>query len=59
MGTYTLSEGYGDALYKKAQVVRKKVQSQMQEVLSHGGGKGFDLLLTPTAPTPAYQADRA
>ncbi len=63
MGTYTLSEGYGDALYKKAQVVRKKVQSQMQAALregrGEGEGEGFDLLLTPTAPTPAYAAARA
>ena len=54
MGTYTLSEGYGDALYKKAQVVRKKVQGEMQEKLNT-----FDLLLTPTAPTPAYRANKA
>ncbi|QDZ21009.1 subunit A of glutamyl-tRNA(Gln) amidotransferase [Chloropicon primus] len=52
MGTYTLSEGYGDALYKKAQVVRKKVQGDMLAQL----GK-HDVLLTPTAPTPAYRAD--
>jgi aspartyl-tRNA(Asn)/glutamyl-tRNA(Gln) amidotransferase subunit A len=53
MGTYTLSEGYGEALYKKAQVVRKKVQTEMLERL-----QSFDLLLTPTAPSPAYEANR-
>ncbi len=54
MGTYTLSEGYGEALYKKAQVVRKKVQNEMLETL-----KSFDIILTPTAPTPAYRAEEA
>ena len=54
MGTYTLSEGYGDALYKKAQVVRKRVQSEMLAKLGQ-----YDVLLTPTAPTPAYAMDQA
>merc|ERR1711934_628906 len=53
MGTYTLSEGYGDALYKKAQVVRKRVQSEMLAKLGQ-----YDVFLTPTAPTPAYAMDQ-
>ena len=53
MGTYTLSEGYGDALYKRAQVARKRVQQEMLARMVAGGGE-CDVLLTPTAPTTAY-----
>eukprot|EP01026_Neomeris_dumetosa_P063908 TRINITY_DN60693_c1_g2_i6.p2 TRINITY_DN60693_c1_g2~~TRINITY_DN60693_c1_g2_i6.p2 ORF type:complete len:375 (-),score=66.16 TRINITY_DN60693_c1_g2_i6:6-1106(-) len=50
MGTYTLSAGYYDAYYKKAQQVRKLVKQQLNEALNK-----FDVLLTPPAPTLAVK----
>jgi len=50
MGTYTLSAGYYDAYYKKAQQVRTLVRDEMAAALEE-----FDVLLCPAAPTPAYK----
>lgn len=49
LGTYVLSSGYYDAYYKKAQKVRTLVQSKFDEVFSK-----YDVILTPTAPTTAF-----
>jgi len=49
LGTYTLSAGYYDAYYKKAQQVRALVTNEMNAALLH-----VDALVTPAAPTPAY-----
>ena len=49
LGTYVLSSGYYDAYYKKAQQVRTLVQSKFDEAFNK-----YDVILTPTAPTTAY-----
>ncbi len=50
LGTYVLSSGYYDAYYKKAQQVRTLIQKEYEEVFSK-----YDLILTPTAPTVAFE----
>jgi len=50
LGTYVLSSGYYDAYYKKAQQVRTLVKKEFEEAF-----KKYDLLLTPTAPTTAFE----
>ena len=50
LGTYVLSSGYYDAYYKKAQQVRTLVIEKFNEVF-----KNYDLILTPTAPTTAFE----
>ena len=49
LGTYVLSSGYYDAYYKKAQQVRTLVQAKFDEAFSK-----YDVILTPTAPTTAF-----
>ncbi|KAK3241282.1 hypothetical protein CYMTET_48937 [Cymbomonas tetramitiformis] len=49
MGTYTLSAGYYDAYYTRAQQVRTLVRAEISEAL-----KDCVALLSPVAPTPAY-----
>ena len=49
LGTFVLSTGYFDAYYAKAQKVRKMVQEETKALFGQG-----DILLTPTAPTPAF-----
>lgn len=49
LGTYVLSSGYYDAYYKKAQKVRVLIKDQFEEQF-----KKYDILLTPTSPTVAY-----
>lgn len=50
LGTYALSSGYYDAYYLKAQKVRTYIKSDFDEAF-----KKFDVLLTPTSPTPAFK----
>lgn len=50
LGTYTLSAGYYDAYYLKAQKVRKVIKKDFSGVF-----KGVDLLLSPTTPTTAFK----
>ena len=50
LGTYTLSSGYYDAYYKKAQQVRTLLKRDFEEAF-----KDVDLILTPTTPTPAFK----
>ncbi len=50
LGTYALSSGYYDAYYLKAQKVRSLIQQDFSAAF-----KQVDLLLTPTAPTPAFR----
>jgi aspartyl-tRNA(Asn)/glutamyl-tRNA(Gln) amidotransferase subunit A len=50
LGTYVLSAGYYDALYLKAQKVRTLIQQDYQRAFER-----CDVLLTPTAPTPAFR----
>lgn len=49
MGTYALSAGYFDAYYTKAQKVRRLVLEDLKRAFGQ-----CDLILSPTAPTPAY-----
>lgn len=50
LGTFALSAGYFDAYYKKAQAVRTLICQDFANAF-----KDFDLLLTPTAPHPAFK----
>jgi aspartyl-tRNA(Asn)/glutamyl-tRNA(Gln) amidotransferase subunit A len=49
VGTYALSAGYYDAYYLKAQKVRTLIRREFEEAF-----RRFDVLVTPTAPTPAF-----
>jgi len=50
LGTHVLSSGYYDAYYGKAQLVRKQMRAELAEKF-----KQVDVILTPTAPTPAFK----
>ncbi|MBP6924168.1 MAG: Asp-tRNA(Asn)/Glu-tRNA(Gln) amidotransferase subunit GatA [Candidatus Pacebacteria bacterium] len=50
LGTHVLSSGYYDAYYGKAELVRRKMRQELKEVF-----KTVDIILTPTAPTPAFK----
>jgi len=50
LGTYALSAGYYDAYYKKAQQVRTLIKRDFDEAY-----KTVDVIVTPTAPTPAFR----
>jgi aspartyl-tRNA(Asn)/glutamyl-tRNA(Gln) amidotransferase subunit A len=49
LGTFTLSSGYYDAYYLKAQKARTLVQRDFQEAFAE-----VDLIATPVSPTPAW-----
>ncbi len=49
LGTYTLSAGYHEAYYSRAQKVRSVVSRDFQEALAR-----VDLLVLPTTPIPAF-----
>ena len=51
LGTYTLSSGYYDAYYKKAQQVRTLIKNDFEDAF-----KSVDLIVTPTSPTAAFKA---
>jgi aspartyl-tRNA(Asn)/glutamyl-tRNA(Gln) amidotransferase subunit A len=50
LGTYALSAGYYDAYYLKALKVRTLIRRDFDEAFER-----FDLILSPTAPTPAFK----
>jgi len=50
LGTYSLSSGYYDAYYLKAQKVRTKIKEDFIEAF-----KACDCIVTPTSPTPAFR----
>ncbi|GKU76095.1 Asp-tRNA(Asn)/Glu-tRNA(Gln) amidotransferase subunit GatA [Paenibacillus sp. L3-i20] len=50
LGTYALSSGYYDAYYLKAQKVRTLIKQDFDNVFNQ-----FDLIIGPTAPTPAFR----
>ncbi len=50
LGTYSLSSGYYDAYYLKAQKVRKLIFDDFINVFNK-----VDLLITPTSPTTAFK----
>ena len=49
MGTYTLSTGYYEAYYKKAQQIRRLIQQDFIDAF-----KQVDFLLGPCTPTTAF-----
>jgi aspartyl-tRNA(Asn)/glutamyl-tRNA(Gln) amidotransferase subunit A len=51
LGTYVLSSGYNEAYYNRAQKVRQLLRRDFVEAF-----RDCDLILTPTAPTPAFKA---
>jgi aspartyl-tRNA(Asn)/glutamyl-tRNA(Gln) amidotransferase subunit A len=50
LGTYSLSSGYYDAYYGRAQRVRTKIAEDFRAVFEE-----FDFVVTPTAPTVAFE----
>lgn len=50
IGNYTLSSGYYDAYYSKAQQVRTLIRQDFNKVF-----EDVDVLFTPTAPSPAFK----
>ena len=50
LGTYVLSSGYYDAYYNKANQVRNLIRNDYKEAF-----KNVSLIITPTAPTPAWK----
>ncbi|WP_163192496.1 Asp-tRNA(Asn)/Glu-tRNA(Gln) amidotransferase subunit GatA [Clostridium thermarum] len=50
LGTYTLSSGYYDAYYNKAQKLRRKLKEEFNSVLEK-----YDLILGPVSPTLPFK----
>ena len=50
IGTYTLSSGYYDAYYKKAQEVRQLIKQDFRKAF-----KKVDFIFTPVSPVPAIK----
>jgi aspartyl-tRNA(Asn)/glutamyl-tRNA(Gln) amidotransferase subunit A len=50
LGTYALSSGYYDDYYIRAQAMRQIIRDEFSEIF-----KKYDILLTPTTPTPAFK----
>ncbi|MEA2021423.1 MAG: Asp-tRNA(Asn)/Glu-tRNA(Gln) amidotransferase subunit GatA [Candidatus Caldatribacteriota bacterium] len=50
LGTYALSSGYYDDYYLKAQKVRTLIKQNFDRAFEK-----YDVLITPTAPTPAFK----
>jgi aspartyl-tRNA(Asn)/glutamyl-tRNA(Gln) amidotransferase subunit A len=50
LGTYVLSSGYYDAYYRKASQVRTLIKEDFAKAF-----EGCDVIITPTAPTPAFR----
>jgi len=50
LGAYILSAGYKDAYYNKAKKIRLLIEKEFKNIF-----KEVDVLMTPTAPTPAFK----
>ena len=50
LGTYTLSAGYYEAYYLRAQKIRTLIQKDFQKAFEK-----VDFIFTPVSPTPAFQ----
>ncbi len=50
LGNYALSSGYYDAYYKKALALKQEIIKEYSDIFAE-----CDVILTPTAPTPAYK----
>lgn len=49
-GTFALSSGNNEDIYRKAQKVRTLIKAEFDSIFEH-----FDVVLGPTTPTPAYK----
>ena len=52
LGTHTLSAGYHDAYYKKAQKARTLIKKDFEDVF-----REVDLIFSPTTPETAFRFD--
>ncbi len=50
LGNYALCSGYYDAYYNNARRIRTQIKKEYADIFSE-----CDIILTPTAPTPAYR----
>jgi len=50
LGTFSLSHGYYDAYYLRAQKVRTLIKNDFEALF-----KEYDCIVTPTSPTPAFR----
>lgn len=50
LGTYVLSSGYHDAYYNKANLAKDLISTDFKKAFEE-----VDVILTPTAPTPAFK----
>jgi aspartyl-tRNA(Asn)/glutamyl-tRNA(Gln) amidotransferase subunit A len=50
LGTYVLSAGYYEAYYRKASQVRTLMKNDFEDAFHQ-----VDVIITPTAPTPAFR----
>ncbi|WP_059104499.1 Asp-tRNA(Asn)/Glu-tRNA(Gln) amidotransferase subunit GatA [Shouchella shacheensis] len=50
LGTFSLSSGYYDAYYKKAQQVRTLIKKDFDDAFAT-----YDVIIGPTTPTPAFK----
>jgi aspartyl-tRNA(Asn)/glutamyl-tRNA(Gln) amidotransferase subunit A len=50
LGTYVLSSGYHDAFYNKANIAKDLITADFKKAFEE-----VDIILTPTAPTPAFK----
>jgi aspartyl-tRNA(Asn)/glutamyl-tRNA(Gln) amidotransferase subunit A len=50
LGTFSLSSGYYDAYYRKAQQVRTLIKQDFDKAFER-----VDVIITPTSPTPAFK----
>ncbi|MBP1970410.1 aspartyl-tRNA(Asn)/glutamyl-tRNA(Gln) amidotransferase subunit A [Virgibacillus natechei] len=50
LGTFALSSGYYDAYYKKAQKARTLIKNDFEAIFND-----YDIVIGPTAPTPAFK----
>ena len=55
LGTYALSEGYAQEAYVRASRARTAIVRAFDGAFEGTNGKRVDLLLLPTAPTPAFR----
>ncbi|MEX0910380.1 MAG: Asp-tRNA(Asn)/Glu-tRNA(Gln) amidotransferase subunit GatA [Candidatus Paceibacterota bacterium] len=54
LGTYVLSAGYYDAYYGRATVARELIKQDYIKAFDIENKDGVDIIMTPTAPTPAW-----
>ena len=50
LGTYVLSSGYYDAYYNRANALRRVLTADFEKAFT-----GVDIVMTPTAPAPAFK----